>query len=144
MQLDDKTYKANVVLNRISNAKNRLITVSEYVRNADIYKNDQLRHIPMTGKIYERYEQRCRQSDAMDFDDLLLNTFMLFRDHPDVLERYGTGFRHILVDEYQDTNYAQHCIVWQLTRHGARVCVVGDDAQSIYSFRGANIDNMLK
>ena len=144
MQLDDKTYKANVVQNRISNAKNRLITSSEYVRNADIYKNDQLRHIPMAGKIYERYEQRCRQSDAMDFDDLLLNTFLLFRDHPDVLERYGTGYRHILVDEYQDTNYAQHCIVWQLTRHGARVCVVGDDAQSIYSFRGANIDNMLK
>ena len=80
----------------------------------------------------------------MDFDDLLLNTFLLFRDHPDVLEHYGTGFRHILVDEYQDTNYAQHCIVWQLTRHGATVCVVGDDAQSIYSFRGANLDNMLK
>ena len=98
----------------------------------------------MVGKIYERYEQRCRQSDAMDFDDLLLNTFILFRDHPDVLERYGTSFRYILVDEYQDTNYAQHCIVWQLTRHGAKVCVVGDDAQSIYSFRGANLDNMLK
>ncbi|MBO7587890.1 MAG: UvrD-helicase domain-containing protein [Bacteroidaceae bacterium] len=144
MQLDDKTYKPNVVLNRISNAKNRLITASEYIRNADIYKHDQFKRIPMTGKIFERYGQRCRQSDAMDFDDLLLNTFLLFRDHPDVLEHYGTGFRHILVDEYQDTNYAQHCIVWQLTRHGARVCVVGDDAQSIYSFRGANIDNMLK
>ena len=144
MQLDDKTYKANVVQNRISNAKNRLVTASGYVQNADICKNDQFKRIPMTGKIYERYEQRCRQSDAMDFDDLLLNTFLLFRDHPDVLEHYGTGFRHILVDEYQDTNYAQHCIVWQLTRHGATVCVVGDDAQSIYSFRGANLDNMLK
>ena len=144
MQLDDKTYKANVIQNRISNAKNRLVTASGYVQNADIYKNDQFKRIPMTGKIYERYEQRCRQSDAMDFDDLLLNTFLLFRDHPDVLEHYGTGFRHILVDEYQDTNYAQHCIVWQLTRHGATVCVVGDDAQSIYSFRGANLDNMLK
>ena len=144
MQLDDKTYKASVVQNRISNAKNRLITASGYVQNADIYKHDQFKRIPMVGKIYERYEQRCRQSDAMDFDDLLLNTFILFRDHPDVLERYGTTFKYILVDEYQDTNYAQHCIVWQLTRDGAKVCVVGDDAQSIYSFRGANLDNMLK
>ena len=144
MQLDEKTYKANVVQNRISNAKNRLLTASAYVQNADIYKHDQFKRIPMVGKIYERYEQRCRQSDAMDFDDLLLNTFILFRDHKDVLERYGTSFKHILVDEYQDTNYAQHCIVWQLTRNGAKVCVVGDDAQSIYSFRGANLDNMLK
>ena len=144
MQLDDKTYKPNVVQNRISNAKNRLITASAYVQNADIYKSDQYKKVPMTGKIYERYEQRLRQSDAMDFDDLLLNTFKLFRDNPDVQERYGTSFRHILVDEYQDTNYAQHCIVWQLTRFGAKVCVVGDDAQSIYSFRGANLDNMLK
>ena len=144
MQLDDKTYKASVVQNRISNAKNRLITASGYVQNADIYKHDQFKRIPMVGKIYERYEQRCRQSDAMDFDDLLLNTFILFRDNPNVLERYGTSFKYILVDEYQDTNYAQHCIVWQLTRNGAKVCVVGDDAQSIYSFRGANLDNMLK
>ena len=144
MQLDEKTYKPGVVQNRISNAKNRLITASAYVSNADIYKHDHFKRIPMTGKIYERYEQRCRQSDAMDFDDLLLNTFILFRDNPDVLEKYGKGFRHILVDEYQDTNYAQHCIVWQLTRNGAKVCVVGDDAQSIYSFRGANLDNMLK
>ena len=144
MQLDDKTYKANVVQNRISNAKNRLVTASAYIQNADIYKSDQFKKIPMVGKIYERYEQRCRQSDAMDFDDLLLNTFILFREHPDVQERYGTSFKYILVDEYQDTNYAQHCIVWQLTRNGAKVCVVGDDAQSIYSFRGANLDNMLK
>ena len=144
MQLDDKTYKPSVVQNRISNAKNRLITASAYIQNADIYKHDQFKHIPMAGKIFERYEQRCRQSDAMDFDDLLLNTFILFRDHQDVQEKYGTSFRYILVDEYQDTNYAQHCIVWQLTRHGAKVCVVGDDAQSIYSFRGANLDNMLK
>jgi len=144
MQLDDKTYKASVIQNRISNAKNRLMTASAYIQNADIYKHDQFKRIPMTGKIFERYEQRCRQSDAMDFDDLLVNTFILFRENSDVLERYGTGFKHILVDEYQDTNYAQHCIVWQLTRHGAKVCVVGDDAQSIYSFRGANLDNMLK
>ncbi|MBO6078458.1 MAG: UvrD-helicase domain-containing protein [Bacteroidaceae bacterium] len=144
MQLDDKTYKPSVVQNRISNAKNRLITASAYIQNADIYKHDQFKRVPMVGKIYERYEQRLRQSDAMDFDDLLLNTFLLFREHTDVQERYGTSFKHILVDEYQDTNYAQHCIVWQLTRYGAKVCVVGDDAQSIYSFRGANLDNMLK
>ena len=144
MQLDDKTYKPSVVQNRISNAKNRLMTASAYIQNADCYKFDQFKRIPMVGKIFERYEQRCRHSDAMDFDDLLLNTFILFRDNPDVMERYGTSFKHILVDEYQDTNYAQHCIVWQLTRHGAKVCVVGDDAQSIYSFRGANLDNMLK
>lgn len=144
MQLDEKIYKPNVLQSRISNAKNRLVRPSDYLQNSDIYRHDQVKRIPLTGKIYERYEQRCRQSDAMDFDDLLLNTFILFRDNPEVLEHYGTTFRHILVDEYQDTNYAQHCIVWQLTRHGAKVCVVGDDAQSIYSFRGANIDNMLK
>ena len=120
------------------------MTASSYIQNADILKVDKYNDLSMIGKIYERYEQRCRQSNAMDFDDLLLNTFFLFRDHPDVLEKYGTTFKHILVDEYQDTNYAQHCIVWQLTRHGAKVCVVGDDAQSIYSFRGANLDNMLK
>ena len=144
MQLDEKSYKPSVVHNRISNAKNRLITASAYTGSADIYKNDQFRHIPMAGKVYEEYERRLRQSDAMDFDDLLLQTFLLFRNNPDVMEQYGQMFRHILVDEYQDTNYAQHCIVWQLTRQGASVCVVGDDAQSIYSFRGANIDNMLK
>ncbi|MCQ2083749.1 MAG: UvrD-helicase domain-containing protein [Bacteroidaceae bacterium] len=144
MQLDEKVYKPNVVQNRISNAKNRLLNAQAYLGNADIYKNDQFKRIPMTGKVYEKYEQRLRQSNAMDFDDLLMMTFILFRDNPEVLERYASQYRHILVDEYQDTNYAQHCIVWQLTRHGARLCVVGDDAQSIYSFRGANIDNMLK
>ncbi|MCQ2057761.1 MAG: UvrD-helicase domain-containing protein [Bacteroidaceae bacterium] len=144
MQLDEKVYKPNVVQNRISNAKNRLMNAQGYLGNADIYKNDQFKRIPMTGKIFEKYEQRLRQSNAMDFDDLLMQTFILFRDRPEILERYASKFRHILVDEYQDTNYAQHCIVWQLTRHGAQLCVVGDDAQSIYSFRGANIDNMLK
>ncbi len=144
MQLDDKKYKPNVIQNRISNAKNQIKTASDYIQNAEIFKYDRFCEIPMAGKIYERYEQRCRLSNAMDFDDLLLNTFMLFRNHKDVLEHYGTAFKYILVDEYQDTNYVQHCIVWQLTRFGAKVCVVGDDAQSIYSFRGANLDNMLK
>ena len=144
MQLDDKKYKPNVVQTRISNAKNRLWTASHYLQNANIFKVDRYNDLSMIGKIFERYEHRCRQSNALDFDDLLLNTFFLFRDNPDVLKHYGTTFKYILVDEYQDTNYAQHCIVWQLTRHGAKVCVVGDDAQSIYSFRGANLDNMLK
>lgn len=144
MQLDEKVYKPNVVQNRISNAKNRLVTPSAYLQNAEIYKDDQYKRIPMAGQIYQRYCNRCHQADAMDFDDLLFNTFILFQQHPEIQEKYGKQFRHILVDEYQDTNYAQHCIVWQLTRFGSKVCVVGDDAQSIYSFRGANIDNMLK
>ncbi|MCQ2126680.1 MAG: UvrD-helicase domain-containing protein [Bacteroidaceae bacterium] len=144
MQLDEKAYKPGVVLNRISNAKNRLMTDQAYLASQEIYRNDQFKRIPMAGKVYERYAQRCRQANAMDFDDLLMQTFMLFRDNPDILEKYASQYRHILVDEYQDTNYAQHCIVWQLTRHGAMLTVVGDDAQSIYSFRGANIDNMLK
>ena len=108
MQLDEKVYKPNVVQNRISNAKNRLMNAQGYLGNADIYKNDQFKRIPMTGKIFEKYEQRLRQSNAMDFDDLLMQTFILFRDRPEILERYASKFRHILVDEYQDTNYAQH------------------------------------
>ena len=139
MQLDDKTYKANVIQNYISNAKNHLKTSSSYWEIID-KTNAQHR---MIGKIYELYEHRCRHSNAMDFDDLLLNTYILFRDHKDVLEHYGTTFKYILVDEYQDTNSVQHSIVWQLSRYGAKVCVVGDDAQSIYSFRGANLSNML-
>ncbi|MCQ2110684.1 MAG: UvrD-helicase domain-containing protein [Bacteroidaceae bacterium] len=144
MQLDDKVYKPGQVLNRISNAKNRLMGPSAYQQNPDILKNDQYRNMGMVGKIYEKYWKRLRNSDAMDFDDLLLNTYVLFKEHPEVLEKYASQFRHVLVDEYQDTNYAQHCIVWQLTGKNQQVCVVGDDAQSIYSFRGANIDNMLK
>ena len=144
MQLDDKTYKPNVVQNRISNAKNRLVTPDDYLQNGDILKNDQYRHISLCGQIYRKYWERCRQADAMDFDDLLLNTYLLFRQNEEIRERYASRFSYVLVDEYQDTNYAQHCIVWQLTRDSRQVCVVGDDAQSIYSFRGANIDNMLK
>ena len=94
--------------------------------------------------IYIRYCERCKQSDAMDFDDLLVNTYLLFKNHPDICEKYADRFRYVLVDEYQDTNFAQHSIVLQLTSKHQRVCVVGDDAQSIYSFRGANIDNILK
>ena len=144
MQLDEKIYKPSLIQNRISNAKNRLYTPSDYLQNGDILKNDQHKNIGMCGQIYQRYWNRCHQSDAMDFDDLLLYTYLLFKQNEVILERYAGRFRYVLVDEYQDTNYAQHCIVWQLTRDSRQVCVVGDDAQSIYSFRGANIDNMLK
>ncbi len=143
MNLDDKVYKPSMVHNRISAAKNRLQFPAAYLADADCQRSDSYNRIPLTGRIYERYFMRCRQSDVMDFDDLLLYTFTLFQHKPEVLERYRQQFAYVLVDEYQDTNYAQHAIVWQLTQEHKRVCVVGDDAQSIYSFRGANIDNIL-
>ena len=143
MQLDDKTYKPNVVQCRISNAKNRLMTAQMYAADALAVADDRHAKVPATRDIYLRYQERCRQAGAMDFDDILLYTYLLFKQHPEVLERYAEQFAYVLVDEYQDTNYAQHCIVWQLTQSRQRVCVVGDDAQSIYSFRGANIDNIL-
>lgn len=144
MQLDDKVYKASVMQNRISSAKNRLVTPDDYMQHQENLKNDQFRKIPLFGQIYQRYCNRCHQADAMDFDDLLLHTYLLFRNNEAIRVRYASRFRYVLVDEYQDTNHAQHCIVWQLTRDSRQICVVGDDAQSIYSFRGANIDNMLK
>ena len=143
MQLDDKVYKANVIQCRISNAKNRLMTAQMYASDALAVADDRQAKVPETREIYLRYQERCRQAGAMDFDDILLYTYLLFQNHPDVLARYASQFAYVLVDEYQDTNYAQHSIVWQLTREHQRVCVVGDDAQSIYSFRGANIDNIL-
>ena len=144
MQLVDKTYKPVVIQARISNAKNLLVFPDAYVSNAELYQYDLNAKVPATRDIYRRYWERCRQSDAMDFDDLLVYTYMLFRDHPEICRKYAEQFRYVLVDEYQDTNFAQHSIVLQLTREHQRVCVVGDDAQSIYSFRGANIDNILK
>ncbi|MDO4948728.1 MAG: UvrD-helicase domain-containing protein, partial [Bacteroidales bacterium] len=144
MGLDDKTYKPSTVQARISNAKNRLMAPETYAASTETYKTDSQGKMPAIRDIYQRYWNRCRQSDAMDFDDLLLYTFRLFRDHESVRLKYAERFRYVLVDEYQDTNYAQHRIVGQLTHEHQRVCVVGDDAQSIYSFRGANIDNMLK
>ena len=143
MQLDDKIYKANVIQCRISNAKNRLMTAQMYASDAIAVADDRQAKVPETREIYLRYQERCRQAGAMDFDDILLYTYLLFQNHPDVLARYASQFAYVLVDEYQDTNYAQHSIVWQLTKEHQRVCVVGDDAQSIYSFRGANIDNIL-
>ncbi|NDW13876.1 ATP-dependent DNA helicase [Bacteroides sp. 214] len=143
MGLDDKIYRVGNVQTRISNAKNQLISPSAYARNKEIYESDTNAKMPKTREIYIRYWERCKQAGAMDFDDLLFYTYLLFRDNPEVLERYRMQYRYILVDEYQDTNYAQHAIILQLSETSQRICVVGDDAQSIYSFRGAKIDNIL-
>lgn len=143
MGLDDKTYKPGAVQARISNAKNHLVSPSGYASNKEAYEGDAAAKMPAMRDIYRRYWERCRQAGAMDFDDLLVYTYILFRDFPEVLAQYQSQFRYILVDEYQDTNYAQHSIVLQLSKENQRVCVVGDDAQSIYSFRGADIDNIL-
>ena len=144
MQLDDKVYKPGMVQSRISQAKNRLILPDAYALDGSIYRSDVEAKVPAMRDIYRRYWERCRQSDAMDFDDLLVYTYILFKSYPDICQKYTGQFHYVLVDEYQDTNYAQHSIVLQLTNERRRVCVVGDDAQSIYSFRGANIDNILK
>ena len=144
MQLDDKVYKVGSVQNRISEAKNRLITPAEYAVDAETLKRDANSRMPLLHQIYRNYCMRCRQANAMDFDDLLLYTFLLFEKFPEVCRRYSERFHYILVDEYQDTNYAQHMIMLQLSKQHNRICVVGDDAQSIYSFRGANIDNILQ
>lgn len=144
MELDDKQYKPGGVHNQISRAKNSLITPAMYAANGELMEYDRQARRPSLSEIYNRYQQRLRAGNSMDFDDLLLYTNILFRDHPDILERYRNQFQFILVDEYQDTNFAQHLIVKQLADKHHRVCVVGDDAQSIYSFRGANIDNILK
>ncbi|MDO5421354.1 MAG: UvrD-helicase domain-containing protein [Bacteroides sp.] len=143
MGLDEKVYKPGMVQARISNAKNHLVSPAGYANNKEAYEGDRAAKVPALRDIYRRYWERCRQADAMDFDDLLFYTFLLFRDHPEVLARYQDQFRYILVDEYQDTNFAQHSIVLQLAKNHQHVCVVGDDAQSIYSFRGADIDNIL-
>ncbi len=143
MELDDKTYKVGTVLGRISEAKNALKTPEDYARDSNNYQRDNNARIPAVSQIYKRYCERCRQAEAMDFDDILMYTYQLFAHYSDVLRKYEERFRYVMVDEYQDTNYAQHQIVLQLTRHNQHVCVVGDDAQSIYSFRGANIDNIL-
>lgn len=141
--LDDKTYKPGMVVNYISQAKNHLITPDQYANDVEIRNRDQQSKVPAVAQIYQQYMQRCRLSNAMDFDDLLLYTYYLFFNNPDIARKYEDRFEFVLVDEYQDTNFAQHRIVWLLTQHRQRVCVVGDDAQSIYSFRGANIENIL-
>lgn len=143
LHLDDKTYRPGLVQSRISNAKNALITWRAYEQDKELVEHDIKAKVPQIREIYKRYQNRCQQAGAMDFDDLLLQTNILFRDHPDVLEKYRRFFQYILVDEYQDTNFAQHLIVQRLSEIHGRLTIVGDDAQSIYSFRGANIDNIL-
>ncbi len=144
MGLDDKVYKPASIQTQISNAKNALISPEDYARNQALIDADRDAQRPETAAIYKAYWNRCRIAGAMDFDDLLFYTNLLLRDNPEVLERYQEFFRYILVDEYQDTNFSQHLIVHQLSKKYNRLCVVGDDAQSIYSFRGANIDNILR
>ena len=143
MALDDKAYKPAAVHARISMAKNNLVTAEAYDSDPAILEQNKRAKMPAIGKIYVAYVQRCRQANAMDFDDLLMLTFQLFRDHEEIRQKYAGRFDYILVDEYQDTNHVQMSIVMQLCKEKLRVCAVGDDSQSIYSFRCANIDNIL-
>lgn len=141
--LDDKIYKPSLVLNRISAAKNNLISAQAYLNNASAMDEDRMSGKPKIGIIYEKYVKRCFKAGAMDFDDLLFKTNILLRDFPEVLYKYQHKFKYIMVDEYQDTNFSQYVIVKQLAALNENICVVGDDAQSIYAFRGANIQNIL-
>ena len=143
MGLNDEKYKPNHIASRISMAKNNLITPGAYIQNSMLATEDRQLQIPEFGNIYIEYCKRCKANGSMDFDDLLLQTNFLFRDHPEVLAKYQERFQYVLVDEYQDTNNAQYIIVRRLAQHHSRICVVGDDAQSIYSFRGAKIENIL-
>jgi DNA helicase-2/ATP-dependent DNA helicase PcrA len=143
LQLDDKIYKVSLVMSRISSAKNNLISAKEYSNNPEILDEDRQSGKPKIGFIYETYEKRCFKASAMDFDDLLFKTNVLLKQYPDVLYKYQQKFKYILVDEYQDTNFSQYLIVKKLAAMFQNICVVGDDAQSIYSFRGANIQNIL-
>ena len=143
LKLDEKAYKPASVHSRISMAKNNLMSAENYARDKDLYQADQRAKMPRVGDIFITYVQRCQQANAMDFDDLLTLTFKLFQEHEDIRKKYADRFDFLLVDEYQDTNHAQMCIVMQLCKEKERVCAVGDDSQSIYSFRGANIDNIL-
>lgn len=144
MNLSDEHYKTNSIFSRISLAKNNLVTADAYAADSTCTAEDRERRIPEFSEIYKAYAKRCKENGAMDFDDMLLNINILFRDFPEVLAKYQNHFTHILVDEYQDTNYAQYIIVKRLAMVHSRICVVGDDAQSIYSFRGAKIENILR
>ncbi|RYE34359.1 MAG: ATP-dependent DNA helicase, partial [Sphingobacteriaceae bacterium] len=143
MSLDDKLYSANFVYNRISAAKNNLISWQEYQQNDQIQSDDHSGGRGQLGKIYETYATRCFRAGAMDFDDLLFKTNELLKTHPETLYKYQNKFKYLMVDEYQDTNYSQYLIVKRLAAINENICVVGDDAQSIYAFRGANIQNIL-
>jgi DNA helicase-2/ATP-dependent DNA helicase PcrA len=141
--LDDKVYRANQVYNKISSAKNALVSWESYLSNPVYQEEDKAAKMPELGRLYRLYQLRCFQANAMDFDDLLFNTNVLFRDHLDVLNKYQHKFKHVLVDEFQDTNISQYLITRKLSAEHENICVVGDDAQSIYAFRGANIQNIL-
>jgi DNA helicase-2/ATP-dependent DNA helicase PcrA len=141
--LDEKTYKPSLVLGRISAAKNNLLSAQAYLQNSNVIEEDRMSGKPKLGLIYDIYQKRCFKAGAMDFDDLLFNTNVLLRDYPDILNKYQDKFRYIMVDEYQDTNFSQYVIIKQLAAKFQNICVVGDDAQSIYAFRGANIQNIL-
>ncbi len=143
LNLDDKLYKANIVFNRISGAKNRLVSYQEYNANPTYKADDDQNRRPELGKIYKIYRQRCFKAGAMDFDDLLFNTNVLFRDHLEILNKYQHRFKYVMVDEFQDTNVSQYLITKNLSAVNENICVVGDDAQSIYAFRGADIQNIL-
>ena len=143
MNLDEKVYKPSAVADRISMAKNHLMTALQYANSNNAVTTDMQRRMPAIKDIYLRYSDRCRQANAMDFDDLLMNIYLLFANNEEIRRKYAERFEYVLVDEYQDTNFAQQAIVNQITKERQMVCVVGDDAQSIYSFRGANIDNIL-
>ena len=143
LELDDKLYKPNLVLGRISAAKNKLISVPQYLNDPAIKADDEAALRPKIGVLYQQYASRCFKAGAMDFDDLLYQTNVLFKDHPAVLNKYQHLFKFVMVDEYQDTNYSQYLITRKLAAKDRNICVVGDDAQSIYAFRGADIQNIL-
>jgi len=144
LNLDDNIYKPGVIASRISSAKNNLVTSSMYATDSSLQEYDRASRMPLLSDVYKTYATRCFKANAMDFDDLLLNTNILFRDFPDLLAAYQERFRYVLVDEYQDTNFSQYLIVKKLAASHKNICVVGDDAQSIYSFRGARIENILE
>lgn len=144
LNLDDNVYKPGAILSRISTAKNNLVTAGMYTGNSSLQEYDKASRMPLLADVYKNYSSRCFKANAMDFDDLLLNTNILLRDFPEVLKSYQDKFNYVLVDEYQDTNYSQYLIVKKLAASHHNLCVVGDDAQSIYSFRGARIENILE
>ncbi len=143
MGLDDKIYKPSTIHSVISMQKNRLWSAGQYAEDGELLERDRRRNMPETYKIFRLYEQRLQQANAMDFDDLLVQTYRLLKKNEDIRQKYAERFKYVLVDEYQDTNYAQQQIVWLLTKESQHITVVGDDYQSIYAFRGANINNIL-
>jgi DNA helicase-2/ATP-dependent DNA helicase PcrA len=147
LQLDSKLYTANLLYNRISSAKSQLISPASYLNDHVLIEEDKAKKVPLVGQIYYNYTERCKNAGAMDFDDLLFNTFILFHRNPDnVLEKYQQKFKYLLVDEFQDTNFLQYAILKKLIKYPDsqhNLCIVGDDAQSIYAFRGATIENIL-